>query len=100
MCSNLASIISELNSKQEEFRRKLNDIEHFMHSYRIPDEMRDRVRSCVQYIYGAYSVNLSFFFSALFHVSLWRDNFRLRASLHASCLENECLGRQTAPRPM
>jgi CRP-like cAMP-binding protein len=54
LIGNLSSIIQQMNSKQEEFKTKMEDITTFMINYRLPDDVQTRVKSCFQYLYGMH----------------------------------------------
>ena len=52
LVGSLTSIISNMNSKQDEFRSKMEQITALMESNQLPGDVQTRVKSCMRYLYG------------------------------------------------
>lgn len=52
LVGSLTSIISNMNSKQDDFRSKMEQITALMESNHLPNDVQTRVKSCMRYLYG------------------------------------------------
>ena len=52
LVGSLTSIISNMNSKQDEFRQKMELITALMESNQLPADVQTRVKLCMRYLYG------------------------------------------------
>ena len=52
LVGSLTSIISNMNSKQDDFRSKMEQITALMESNHLPADVQTRVKSCMRYLYG------------------------------------------------
>lgn len=55
LIGNLASIIQQLNGKQEQFRDKMVSISQLMDTHKLPPDVQHRVKACFHYLFGSGS---------------------------------------------